>query len=496
MLGRVDVKAIVIGEQPRLGFLRTLRITVDGIRYRLFRALVTVAVIAVAVAFLMNILSEGIIKRAVAANTRERIALNREVHRWSARLTTPTDRDTLLALLATAEDGDPLLEDARQFGGLTPGELAALRTAAAEARVYGETIERMNYAYRRRILRGATGAAAFDTLASPDGWSVFIDGVREITGVRLPFPASDLEAFAATWPAVREKLVRIRAGQADAIATLRAMRRERPIMEALADADGAFGEAIRAAGFHLDASQAPHLAAQAQREIDLRFVERSIDLRTPRQTVARAYDILPGDVTLPRLWRYLADRTNAARYLDALAEEDARPDHFSVARLQELSAFRREAALLERAERRTADMGEGWMGLGARMGWLLLVSMLVCGIGIANAMLMAVTERFREIATLKCLGSLDGFILLMFVMESCILGLIGGLAGGLIGALIGTGRMLVAFGAVAVPALSLGALTQGFLASLIVGIILAALAAVYPSFRAARLAPMEAMRVE
>ena len=48
-------------QAPWLSLHRTIRITVDGIRYRLFRASVTVAVIVVAVAFLMNILSESLI---------------------------------------------------------------------------------------------------------------------------------------------------------------------------------------------------------------------------------------------------------------------------------------------------------------------------------------------------------------------------------------------------------------------------------------------------
>jgi len=54
------MKQIQIAEQPWLGLGRTVAITADGIRYRLFRASVTVAVIAVAVAFLMNILGESL----------------------------------------------------------------------------------------------------------------------------------------------------------------------------------------------------------------------------------------------------------------------------------------------------------------------------------------------------------------------------------------------------------------------------------------------------
>ena len=49
-------------------------------------------------------------------------------------------------------------------------------------------------------------------------------------------------------------------------------------------------------------------------------------------------------------------------------------------------------------------------------------------------MLMAVTERFREIGTMKCLGALDGFVVRLFLLESGF----QGFSGALIGALIGT----------------------------------------------------------
>ena len=128
--------------------------------------------------------------------------------------------------------------------------------------------------------------------------------------------------------------------------------------------------------------------------------------------------------------------------------------------------------------------------------WLVIVSMLVCVIGISNAMLMTVTERFREIATMKCLGALDGFIMFMFVLEACFMGIVGGSIGAVLGALIGLGRTALALGnggALAVPVGEL--LTAGIVATC-VGVVLAAIAAVYPAFRAARLAPMEAMRIE
>ena len=67
--------------------------------------------------------------------------------------------------------------------------------------------------------------------------------------------------------------------------------------------------------------------------------------------------------------------------------------------------------------------------------------------GISNAMLMSITERFREIATMKCLGATDGFILKQFLIEAAIQGVVGGTAGMLIGMLISVVKSSAIFGA-------------------------------------------------
>ena len=74
------------------------------------------------------------------------------------------------------------------------------------------------------------------------------------------------------------------------------------------------------------------------------------------------------------------------------------------------------------------------------------LSLLVCVVGIANAMLMSVTERFREIGTMKCLGALDSFIIKLFLLESTFQGVAGTLVGIVIGLVLTTALAMLDYG--------------------------------------------------
>jgi hypothetical protein len=490
-------KDIRVADQPRLGFVRILRITVDGIRYRLFRASVTVAVIAVAVAFLLNVLSESLIRRAVARDTQERIAHARLIHLWTAKLRAPAARAAILREFSGLAPGDPRYGEYIAMGGLTAQAAAELQVLSREAVIYLDFFERMGYARRRRLVHQAEGIEVFDQLATPEGLARFLAVLRETRSVRLPTSRDALASFVQRWPDVSADITRMRDGQRAAIEAVATALAGRDLVAALTDADGRFGMAVRRAGFALDADVvAPLLAEQARQVVDARAIDRSLEARGPRQTVARQHGILPGDVNAALVWQYVSNSSHASQYLKAMSEAGIDVSDLTPERLVSLAEHRREMDALERADRMTAEVTGGWLGMGQRMTWLLLVSMLVCAIGIANAMLMAVTERFREIATLKCLGALDGSIMLMFVLESCIMGVVGGLIGGALGALLGSVRMLSAFGAEFAGAVPIGSLVSSLGVAVLAGVVLAAIAAVYPSFRAARLAPMEAMRVE
>jgi len=128
--------------------------------------------------------------------------------------------------------------------------------------------------------------------------------------------------------------------------------------------------------------------------------------------------------------------------------------------------------------------------------WIIILSLLVCVVGIVNAQLMAVTERFREIGTMKCLGALDRFVLRLFVLEAGMQGIAGAVAGALAGALFALLSSYLRFGAQGLQSLSLSGLAASLGIALGVGFLLSLLGVFYPALVAARMQPVEAMRVE
>lgn len=132
---------------------------------------------------------------------------------------------------------------------------------------------------------------------------------------------------------------------------------------------------------------------------------------------------------------------------------------------------------------------------GFRNTWIVVIALCVTVIGIANAMLMSVTERFREIGTMKCLGALSGFVRQMFLIESALVGFVGSFCGALVGALFTLLAYAFSYGfGLVFQSLDLVRLGLYLLLALGLGVVLAVVAALYPARLAARMLPAHALR--
>jgi putative ABC transport system permease protein len=120
---------------------------------------------------------------------------------------------------------------------------------------------------------------------------------------------------------------------------------------------------------------------------------------------------------------------------------------------------------------------------------LASISLIIGGIVIMNIMLVSVTERTREIGIRKALGARKGDVLRQFLIEACVLALIGGMVGVLLGFGVAEAVTLV----VGVPSrVEVWAIVAALMVSASVGVFFG----VYPARKAANLDPIAALRFE
>jgi len=123
------------------------------------------------------------------------------------------------------------------------------------------------------------------------------------------------------------------------------------------------------------------------------------------------------------------------------------------------------------------------------IGGIAGISLIVGSIGIANIMIVSVTERTREIGVMKAVGARKRDVIQLFLVESVILGAIGALLGVLVGLGFGYLGVSVIDWPMVLP-------TDWILIAVFIGVTVGVLSGLYPAWRGAKVDPIEALRHE
>jgi putative ABC transport system permease protein len=125
----------------------------------------------------------------------------------------------------------------------------------------------------------------------------------------------------------------------------------------------------------------------------------------------------------------------------------------------------------------------------ALLAGIAAISLIVGGVGIMNIMLIAVTERTREIGIRRASGARRRDVLLQFLVEAVTLSAVGGALGVVLGLSVAAGLTALFEWSTRVSA---GAILLAFGMAAAVGVLFG----FYPARRAARLHPIDALRAE
>ncbi len=475
-------------DQPGLPLWTALRLVRSGIGFRLVRSGITVSIQALAVAFLVFTVAGGMLNRHVAHEAAARLAPVTADRVALTRLSRPDPRAEVAARLAA---GDVPAAYAR-WSGLDAAAWAAVEAEAQELAAAEAWLNGLGPAASAAVLGGRSPAAAATRLGDPEAAEAFAAAIDDLSPVdRDAMPVASagrlVTLLTEAHGRVSSAIAAVADGHAAAVQALADRYPGRNLAAVVAEGSPGLAVELDRAGF--DAGPLLAAAPEAQRLADAARLTEALQSPAARRAVARTLDAPAAAVDPGAALAFARDPADAAELAATLrAAGGATPP---ADRLLDLARSRAATSAL------AAVAGDADAGGGGRTALLLGLSALVCVVGIGNAMLMSVTERFGEIATMKCLGARAGSILRMYLLEALLLGVVGAAAGALLGVLLALLAAWASAGsllALALPAS--GEVALAVLAAAAAGVALSAVAAVLPSLLAARLSPMEALRVE
>lgn len=445
-----------IQNQPRLPWSQQAELLLDGMRHRFFRTLLTWTVVALAVAFVCFVLAEQQMVDAADAHATAELERFIPLQRFAAWFDGPVDARTLQDRIAQIPEHSWELAALQGMLGIHGPAADAFVNDARTWTRSRQWFESLSLANRRII---------FNSTRWPEV-IVMISDARQ-------------------FPTIKEAAYQVSARMPQGLEQAAASRKE-----------------------YVDQLQAHVMSLQKQRQVAAARIQRQSMLpwlasaKTSELQVQTLFDELGITLSNAQVTQVIAQ---AREYQDVLAHARSGASGTTDVEPASKAAFhdspstaRHIVQLQEQADAMRQKILASYPGREQknRTPWLVGTAFLVCLAGISNAMLVSVLERFREIATMKCLGAMDSFIAVIFLAEASLIGLIGGLAGGLVGVLTAIVRVSWTLGAQAIHTTSPLTLALIVGSGVCCGWLLAMLSSIYPAVAAARMPPMEAMRMD
>jgi len=503
---RAAPPTIDVRPQHKIPLGKAFALCLKGITHRLFRSLLTLTVIVLAVAFFMALLTESALTQAVA---RAVTAENRESRVFSRRLAVWFSEPDDVAMAERLRASRNAPDEAKEISAVSGIDMAAIDNLALDAEREATIVrffENLDAGTRAILVKKTRPDEVLSYLGDHQRWSDLTHEIAQMHAVRPPYSIGEIETIVARHPSYAAELSALTSAWRRSLRDFKEDLARRidtrdlaGLRQVLAGAEspktGELPRLLHAHGF----ADSPAVIAVIRQQVAGHVMREQIQEQLLGQEARDAWheayleDPLI-DVKMLRLGDESVVRILGGRFTRAQLAAVSR----DIARENKLLAI--EKTVDERLSGEARETPSGAKAhaslISGRQAFLMTISFVVCMVGITNAMLMAITERFREIATMKCLGATDGFILQQSLLEAAVQGMAGGVAGMLIGAILTTIKCAFVYGSYLFGYFPWADVLASGGISVVTGVFLSTLASIYPSWSASRMAPMDAMRVE
>ena len=238
-------KKVEIKKQPYLGFVKTFSLTINGIKYRLFRSTVTMMVITVAIAFMMNSLAESLLKRNMSRESKLQIRKTRLATTWSSRLSGTGSLEDIILFCASCDDEKSTeYQETIAFAKLDKKGMAQFVADTKLAAKYVQWFNELKYEDRRRLVHQSVSVGIFKLLRDSAAFETFEKNLKEMKSIRFADKEDremkGFKAFLESWPDLKAKVEVVIGSRQKAIDDLKELRKGENLAVSMTKADGDF----------------------------------------------------------------------------------------------------------------------------------------------------------------------------------------------------------------------------------------------------------------